>query len=635
MDNSIIVISTTEILTEKSRKIIAEEGLDYPVYDCFTEEALKLAQNAMKNGTKVIISRGGTAAMLRRKINIPVVDVRHTYEDFYLSAKKAFQCSNKIAFVGFDSFYEECLNFKSMSGLEFEAVKIEDKDTVEELLLSLMAKGVEVVVGGYCLTEAAKKCGIRYVKSEANESFIRYALKEAQYYLEHEIQKLEEYETINSIINNISEGIIGIDENENISYINNVAKKIIGFNAEGKNVNEVLDDLEISDVLQKGNASIGKLVNAGESSLVANSIPININNKIIGAVITIQKAEQIQSIDLKIRKKHLSSGHFAKKTFDDIVGNSKVMHFVKQKAKKFAKTDNTILILGETGVGKEIFAQSIHNHSMRRNEPFVAINCAALPQNILESELFGYVKGAFTGAKTEGKAGIFELAHHGTVFLDEISETPIEVQAKLLRVIQEREVSRIGDDKIIPIDVRIIAATNKDLIKSIEKRDFREDLYYRLCVLELNIPPLRERKEDILDLIDYFLNKDSKNKFTKIKEITHEAKELLLSLEWFGNVRELSNIVKRLEVMSDNGIIDAGIAKDSTVKMRENTIQKEISADKKERFSIFDIETELIMDALREAKGNKAKAAEKMGISKTTLWRKMNKIKEANKDFSY
>jgi sigma-54 dependent transcriptional regulator, acetoin dehydrogenase operon transcriptional activator AcoR len=635
MDNSIIVIATTEILNEKCKKIIAEEGLDYPVYDCFNKEALALAKDAVKSGTKVIISRGGTAAILRENLNIPVVDVRHTYEDFYLSAKKAFEYSDKVAFVGYDSFYEECLNFKMMSGINLEAVKIHEQDDVEELILSLMKNGIDVVVGGYCITAAAKKCGIRYVKSEANESFIRHSLKEAQYYLQLEVQKLEEYETINSIISNISEGIIGIDENKNISYINHVAKKIIGFDAEGKNINEVFDDLEINDVIIKGNVSIGKLINAGETSLVANSIPINIKNKIIGAVITIQKSEQIQSIDLKIRKKHLSKGHFAKKTFEDIIGSSNVMQSVKQKAKKFAKTDNTILILGETGVGKEVFAQSIHNHSMRKNEPFVAINCAALPQNILESELFGYVKGAFTGAKTEGKEGIFELAHHGTVFLDEISETPLEVQAKLLRVIQEREVTRIGDDKIIPIDVRIIAATNRDLIQSIEKREFREDLYYRLCVLELNVPPLRERKGDILDLINYFLNYDSKNNFRKIRSITYEAKELLLSFEWLGNVRELNNIVKRLEVMSDNGIIDFDLVREATVKMRENTVQKEVSPDKTERLSIFDVETELIMEALRETKGNKAKAAEKIGISKTTLWRKMKKIKEANKTFNY
>lgn len=627
MDNSIIVISTTEILSEKCRKIISEEKLSYPVYACFTEEALKLAKESVKNGTKVIISRGGTAKMLRQNIDIPVVDVRHTYEDFYLSAQKALKKYKKVAFVGYETFCESYSRFRNISEINADIININDYKSIDAAFKILKDKGTEAVIGGYAIMDASEKYGINYIKSEANESVIRYTLKEAQYYLALELKKSEEYEIVNSIIRNISEGIIGVDGKGSISYINSAAQKMVGVDVKGKYINDVILEIDIDDVIKKGNTISGKLINAGNSSLALSCIPINVDNAIIGAVITVQDTEEIQTIDVKIRKKHLNKGHYAKKNFDDIIGNSKTMQEVKRKAKKFALTYETILISGETGVGKELFAQSMHNYSNRKNEPFVAINCAALPQNILESELFGYVKGAFTGAKNEGKEGIFELAHRGTVFLDEISEAPLDVQAKLLRVIQEREVVRIGDDKVIPIDVRIIAATNRNLISLIENREFREDLYYRLCVLELNIPPLRERKDDILDLIEYFLKKDKADVKSETKEIAPEAKRMLLAFDWFGNVRELGNIIKRLEVMCDGDIIDVNLVREATQKIRDKTTVTD-AALKKEPGDLFDVDTELIRNTLKLTNGNRARTAEMLGISKTTLWRKMKKIRE-------
>ena len=209
----------------------------------------------------------------------------------------------------------------------------------------------------------------------------------------------------------------------------------------------------------------------------------------------------IQMVDRKIRKELIGRGHFAKNKFDDIVGDSRLISQTKQKAMRYAMSNSAVLIVGETGVGKEMFVQSIHNYSNRKYKPFVAVNCAALPQSIMESELFGYVKGAFTGARSEGKLGIFELAHTGTVFLDEISELPLDVQAKLLRIIQEKELTRVGDDKTIPIDVRVIAACNTNLRECVSNKTFRQDLYYRIAVLELKIPPLRERTEDIPHLV--------------------------------------------------------------------------------------------------------------------------------------
>jgi transcriptional regulator with PAS, ATPase and Fis domain len=311
------------------------------------------------------------------------------------------------------------------------------------------------------------------------------------------------------------------------------------------------------------------------------------------------------------------------------------MKATKNLAKKYSKVDSTVLILGETGTGKEIFAESIHNYSTRKNAPFVAINCAAFPASVLESELFGYVEGAFTGALKKGKMGIFELAHNGTIFLDEISEAPLDVQLKLLRVIQERKIMRIGGDELIPIDVRLIAASNKDLKKLINKGLFREDLYYRLCVLELRIPSLNERRQDIPDLVKTFINESTKPNSV----ITNKAIDMLMSYEWSGNVRQLNNIVERLTVIKDDGIITSDDVLNATANLRDKTkfFENENSSKNDSSYSKgnneFKTEEDLLKEALIECNGNKKLTAQNLGISTSTLWRKIKKYKSIDDEF--
>jgi Transcriptional regulator containing PAS, AAA-type ATPase, and DNA-binding domains len=289
------------------------------------------------------------------------------------------------------------------------------------------------------------------------------------------------------------------------------------------------------------------------------------------------------------------------------------------------KADSTILITWSSGSGKKIFAQSIHNFSDRLDEPFVAINCAALPKSILESELFGYVKGAFTGARPEGKAGIFELAHNGTVFLDEVGETSQDIQVRLLRVIQEKEIIRIGDDKVIPVNVRIISATNKNLLERIERNRFREDLYYRLCVLELKLPSLDERKKDIPLLVKHFISSNAPD-----IRITSDALLTLGSLPYKGNIRHLHNIVERLIVMCENNIIDDYLVSqvlDLEPNNSEKSFLQPFSEEPSDATSeISKIENQLIKDTLKKYNGNKTKVAKELGMSYTTLWRRLKKM---------
>lgn len=297
----------------------------------------------------------------------------------------------------------------------------------------------------------------------------------------------------------------------------------------------------------------------------------------------------------------------------DIVAESQEMRKILEIARQIAKTDITVLLTGESGVGKEVIAKYIHKNSNRANAPFIAINCAAITETLLEAELFGYEKGAFTGA-TERKPGKFELADKGTLLLDEISEMAFKLQAKLLRVIQEKEVDRVGGTKPIQVDVRIIATTNRDLWEEVKRGNFREDLFYRINVFPIRIPPLRERTEDIIPLAEFFL-KNLSNKMSKSLSLSEKMKKHLLEKPWHGNVRELENYVYRIAVLAQEGEIYP--PDDEEIIFEQDKVSK--------AGRLRDAERELILEALKKTNGNRTKAAKILGISVRTL---RNKIRE-------
>jgi len=299
-----------------------------------------------------------------------------------------------------------------------------------------------------------------------------------------------------------------------------------------------------------------------------------------------------------------------------------------QIAKKYAQTESTIMICGESGCGKELMAQSIHNYSLRSKNPFVALNCAALPESLIESELFGYVEGAFTGAQKSGKAGLFELANSGTLFLDEISEISLSTQAKLLRAIEEKEIIRLGDSRPIPIDVRIISSSNQDLLQMVRDSRFRNDLYYRLNVLQVDIPPLRKRIHDIpLLYSNLYSQLNSKNSRTKIPSLSPAALEMLQKYPWYGNVRELRNLVERINASCSSDPITAN----DLIPLLNNSFYETDSVPDpvptpKRPHTLKEEEALLILDALKQTGGNKAEAAVLLGMSKTTLWRRLKEL---------
>lgn len=351
-------------------------------------------------------------------------------------------------------------------------------------------------------------------------------------------------ERINVLIKLMDQGILITDTKGKIYLCNDKAKKILKSRSDiivGFNIIEVLPEVDVIKSKVSSRDKIRELINIEDQNIIASITQIISNNEIRGNVISLEDFTDLEHRQHKMRTKITGYGHIASYTFNDILGNSKQINEIKKIAKRMACSNSSIVIYGESGTGKELFAQSIHNYSKRSEYNFVAVNCSALPENLLESELYGYEEGAFSGAKKGGKIGLLELAHEGTIFLDEIGEIPLPQQAKLLRVIEEQKIMKVGGKDLIDINVRIIVATNKDLFEMVTKGQFRGDLYYRLNVLPIKIPNLREREEDIMFLFNYFVKK-SGNSFS----LSPKSNKKIINHQWPGNIRELKNTVEYL-----------------------------------------------------------------------------------------
>ena len=348
---------------------------------------------------------------------------------------------------------------------------------------------------------------------------------------------------LTNLLDNQKNGIIYTNDENEVLVLNEEALRLL--------------NIEKKDILSKNIYSVFKelkedIVNIDNKEILVVKENIKNNNTHSGNMIILNEVNHIHQIDDELRKKKKSKENQAKYTFEDMIGNCSSVRRNIKLAKKVAKSNSTVLIQGETGTGKEVLAQAIHNESERKDYPFVAINFAAIPENLIESELFGYEDGAFTGAKKGGKIGLFKKAHKGTIFLDEIGDAPLYLQSRLLRVLQEREITPVGSTETIPIDIRIIAATNKELLEEVKLKNFREDLYYRLNVMPMYSIPLRERKEDIRLLLEHYLFKV--NKCCDLEEFfTNDSIDLLENYEWPGNIRELVNIVEYVSTIKEDG----------------------------------------------------------------------------------
>lgn len=425
------------------------------------------------------------------------------------------------------------------------------------------------------------------------------------------------------LLDSIDMGVVSVDIKGNILHYNSKSMSIFDIKSKGEDISHIeklLDNLELQSIIESKKQIKNKQfyynVNGNSLRGIYNANPILVEGEVVGLVLTFSKMNEIINVVNQVTGTNLEM------TFDDIIGESSSIGSVKKYAGKAAKSTSTILIQGESGTGKELFARAIHFSSHRRNSPFIPINCAAIPENLLESELFGYEEGAFTGAKKGGKTGKFELANQGTIFLDEIGDMPLHLQTKLLRVLQENLIERIGAKRFIPIDVRIIAATNKNLDDMVREGAFRDDLYYRLNVIPIYIPPLRERKADIHVLADRFLDKFNCKLNKNILKIDEEVINIFMEYCWPGNVRELENTIE----YSVNMASSDSITKNDLPK-RIRIPEYKIGSKNEERIiPIKELEKKEIIKAIEKfgrSKKDIEKAAKSLGISRATIYRKI------------
>ena len=586
----------------------------------------------------VLLSSGNNARILKNKTDKPIITISPSLYDILLACNKALEHDAKpIVMLQREAFLPN--DFKQISDMLIVDVVFDTYENmhpdIEKKIAYHKSQGANCVIGNALVCNYAEKQGVRGIYLFPEES-IRNSLYTAANLAVSIFQKKIQTLHLSSIVNSAHSGIILVDSQENIFLCNPWAKKYLDIRKplqEGIKIGDIFDKSSCQTIT--GATDVAHFfTTVHETSYTVKVVPIITKNEVRDRLLYLEALSDIQKTEREFRRETwIQKGFSAKHTFEKYHSeNSKFQNFLTQ-AKCFALTEDPVVILGETGVGKEVLAQSIHNHSSRAGKAFVAVNCAAIPENLLESELFGYSEGAFTGAKKGGKVGYFEMAHMGTIFLDEIGEINFMLQSKLLRAIQEKQILRVGGTKVTPFNARIIAATNKDLWQLVQDNTFRKDLYYRLNVLELEIPPLRERPEDTLMLFEYFLRKRLPALWNAIAPFSKTLRDSLASYSWPGNIRELENFVnmlaaflqpntkadeamelirerlekKRLRVVAENAplpVHDAAFAPSMVLKS---------TAEQK------------IHEALQTCGGNITRAATMLGIHRTTLWRKIKR----------
>jgi len=467
--------------------------------------------------------------------------------------------------------------------------------------------------------------------------------------LPYELERLEKDRLIfHKILDISTDGFLIVDDKGIIIEINKAYCNFLAMQREdivGKYVLDVIKNSKLAEILVSGKTEVDvvhKLVDgqspSKEKFVAVTRAAVKDKDRVVAAVgqvkfsrETRELAEKLQHIDgeLQYYKNELKRIVGAKYSLHTMIGNSQPFQEVKSLAQKAAQNEFSVLITGETGTGKEVFANAVHYASSRKNKPFIRINCAAIPAELMEAELFGYEEGSFTGAKKGGKIGKFELANGGTVFLDEIGDMSLGMQAKLLRVLQEREFERVGGYRSVPIDVRVIAATNQNLEDRMQNRLFRPDLFYRLNVIQLRLPSLKERTEDIPLLIDYFLQEMNEQYNTKIK-IAPDSVDLLSKYHWPGNIRELKNIIERAYTMVDDAIITNSHLPAHIIS-RVKVNQAHVHGNR--LFTVMDeIEKAILIDVLKRNNNNCRQTAKDLGIHRGTLYKKFEKYNIAKEE---
>ncbi|WP_302201722.1 sigma 54-interacting transcriptional regulator [Dysosmobacter welbionis] len=604
------------------------QNIDVVVAASGRQETVKCAQTLAAAGAEIIITRKGTRRIVEEVTNLKVVSLNNSLSDYlWMLKERGLHTPGLIAFFSYDPMSSDILQMCEMLEVQTKNYIFKSFADCRGCVERALKDGAVFSVGGAWTDPWAKRLGLPHVIVENSVETILNALESATQLRRVQVEEAEKQclfktqsEMYQAVLDFTHDAILAIDENGRIQVLNPPAERIMGCRAAdsvGQPVEAVLPNTLLPDVLESGEKQLDQIMQIHQTLCNTNRIPILVDGQRRGVVATFQDVKQLQNSEQKIRLKLHEKGLVAKYAFNDILGDSPAIRSTIQIARSYAASRASVLILGETGTGKELFAQSIHNASDRRDGPFVAINCAAVSNSLLESELFGYEAGSFTGASRGGREGVFELAHGGTLFLDEIGEIPRETQVELLRVLQEKEIRRVGGSRVIPVDVRIIAATNKDLLQETVEGRFREDLYYRLDVLDLKLPPLRERGDDVKILGLHLFRQLPGGKDPIMQSQFLYLLEQAGPYQWYGNIRELQNFVERANILMRNAGASSVTVSDILRRRAEPAPEPCQETESRDRRAIE--------AALHNHPGSMADAARSLGCSRQTLWRKMKK----------
>jgi len=579
--------------------------------------ALAIARDRLERGmVDAFVSAGSNASILRAGLEAPVATIQLGGFDLLQALIKARRISSRVGVVMYGQTIPELDAVKDLLNIEITQYAYQTPDDARQQFEQLRRDGFEVIVGSSLVVELAEEAGLH--------ALLAYSLASVRKGFEDAIElarvaRLEagRYEQLNGVLHNLQEAVLAVNRDHRIIAVNPAMQRVLDKPQRllDQRLERVEPELSLQGTLDSGAEERSVVLRYARRDWIANRTPIREHGELVGAALTLYDARRIQEADTSLRMQQRRQQNSAKHGFASLIGESPAFVRAMATARRYARTDLGVLIAGESGVGKELFAQAIHNDSARADRPFVAVNCASFPETLLESELFGYEEGAFTGSRRGGKRGLFEAAHTGTLFLDEIGDMPLSLQTRLLRVLQEREITRLGATAPVPVDVRVIAATHQPLEEMIAARRFRQDLYYRVNTLRLTVPPLRERGEDIALLARAHATRCLQRLGSRLDAARALAPLLphFLAGEWPGNVRELENICERVAVFL--------LQFDRVEDIRYEDLRQ----DCPELFERHPAGTppvrERVLEAMRLAGGNRQRAARQLGVSRSTLWR--------------
>ena len=582
----------------------------------------------------VVVSAGSNGAYLRQHLETPVVLVKVGGFDLLQALARARQVSDRIGLLTYEGMAPDLSPFAALFDLGLVQLTYRTEEEAQARIREMKGKGVTVVVGPGLVADLADQSGLTGVFLYSIDA-VREALEDAVEVARASRIEQAKRERLSTILAQLSDGVIAVDRQERIQTINPAMAQWLSVAPAqwlGRVLSDVCPELGLQHTLRLASPDLERIERVKGKALIVNRMPIVEQGVLTGAVLSCQDPISIQRVDRHIRTRIKPLSSASRYELSQFLGDSEVARRVRDLGWRCARSEATVLLIGESGTGKELLAQGIHMASDRRDMPFVAVNCAAVSESLLESELFGYEDGAFTGARRGGKVGLFEAAHNGTIFLDEIGEMPAPLQTRLLRVLQEREVLRIGATEPTRVNVRVIAATHRGLQDHVAQGQFRLDLYYRLNILRVNVPSLRERREDLPE-IARAIGRRVCGRLGLAPVQADLWVDALLALAvhhaWPGNVRELENLMERIlayaggAVRSDlSGAVEVVRQLVPELQVPGGTSSATFGAQDL-RHAAAIAERQRIQEVLGACRGDRSEAARQLGISRTTLWRKL------------